>query len=272
MLEDIQLLENETIIRGLHFPYKIEKVTQIVISSGHFSCLVDFRSYSLKAPAMAIFLPGQVIESIEIDDNFAGFGMIMSTKFTDSMNLPVSLQERLFIKNTQFYSISKETIDAYMTCYRQVAGIIKQEDNPYREQIIKHLFTAYYYGLGYYVHTLQVQQTIMTSQQAICDKFITLVYENFKEHRDISFYADKLCVSNKYLSCLLKQETGLTALAWIEKYVVLYIKSCLTSTSVTIQQISDELNFPSQSVLGKYFKRVEGISPKAYRLSVAKRF
>ena len=182
MLEDIQLLENETIIRGLHFPYKIEKVTQIVISSGHFSCLVDFRSYSLKAPAMAIFLPGQVIESIEIDDNFAGFGMIMSAKFTDSMNLPVSLQERLFLKNTQFHSISKEAIEAYMTCYRQVAGIIKQEDNPYREQIIKHLFTAYYYGLGYYVHTSQVKQTIMTSQQAICDKFITLVYENFKEH------------------------------------------------------------------------------------------
>ena len=110
----------------------------------------------------------------------------------------------------------KEAIEAYTTCYRQVAGIIKQEDNPYREQIIKHLFTAYYYGLGYYVHTSQVKQTIMTSQQAICDKFITLVYENFKEHRDISFYADKLCVSNKYLSCLLKQETGLTALAWIE--------------------------------------------------------
>ena len=269
MLEDIQLLENETIIRGLNFPYKIEKVTQIVISSGQFSCHVDFRSYSLKAPAMAIFLPGQVIESMEIDDNFAGFGMIMSAKFTDSMNLPVSLQERLFLKNTQFHSISKEAIEAYTTCYRQVAGIIKQEDNPYREQIIKHLFTAYYYGLGYYVHTSQVKQTIMTSQQAICDKFITLVYENFKEHRDISFYADKLCVSNKYLSCLLKQETGLTALAWIEKYVVLYIKSCLTSTSVTIQQISDELNFPSQSVLGKYFKRVEGISPKAYRQSVA---
>ena len=50
--------------------------------------------------------------------------------------------------------------------------------------------------------------------------------------------------------------------------VVLYAKSSLSSTKMTIQQISDELNFPSQSVFGKYFKRVEGISPKAYRESL----
>jgi AraC-like DNA-binding protein len=55
---------------------------------------------------------------------------------------------------------------------------------------------------------------------------------------------------------------------WIERYVVLYAKSCLSSTTMSVQQISDELDFPSQSVFGKYFKRVEGLSPKAYRQSL----
>jgi AraC-like DNA-binding protein len=265
MIESIRLLENETIIKGLRFPHKIDQVTQVIITAGKFSCLVNFRHYTLEAPAMAIFLPGQVIERLEIDESFAGVGMIMSSEFTDSMNLPVSLKERLFIKNTQFYSISKEVIDAYMTCYRQVAGIIKQEDNPYREQIIKHLFSAYYYGLGYYVHSTPKESTTMTAQEQVCDKFINLVSNNFKQERDIGFYANKLCISNKYLSTLLKQHTGMTALEWIERYVVLYAKSCLSSTSMNIQQISDELLFPSQSVFGKYFKRVEGISPRAYR-------
>lgn len=109
----------------------------------------------------------------------------------------------------------------------------------------------------------------MTCQQELCEQFIQLVSEHFKSHRDISFYAGKLCITNKYLSSLLKQETGMTALEWIERYVVLYAKSCLSSTSMTIQEISDELDFPSQSVFGKYFKRVEGESPKAYRLSLA---
>ena len=270
MLQDIELLESESIFNGLRFPHKIKKVTQIVITDGQLSCLVDFCMWSLKAPAVALFLPGQVVESIEIDEDFAGFGMVVSQNFTDSLNLPVSLQERLFIKDTQFYSVSEEVIDVLSSVYRQVSSLIKQHDNPYKEEIIKHIFSAHYYGLGYYMHGIQSQPSTMTVQQEKCERFMSLVAENFKTQREIGFYADKLCVTSKYLSTMLKQETGMTALDWIEKHVVLYAKSCLSSTSMTIQEISDELDFPSQSVFGKYFKRVEGMSPKAYRQSLSK--
>ena len=268
MLDDIILLENETLIRGIRVPYKITMATQIVITSGSLKCTVDFRTYSLHAPAMAIFLRGQVIESFEADDEFSGFGIMMSQEFTDSLSLPVGLQERLFLQNTQFHSISEQMLEAYLSCYRQVSNIMKQEDNPYREQIVRHLFSAYYYGLGYYAHNTQNAPTTMTTQEQMCERFIDLVSKNFKHERDIGFYADKLCITNKYLSTLLKQTTGMTELEWIERYVVLYAKSSLSSTSMTIQQISDELGFPSQSVFGKYFKRVEGISPRAYRQSL----
>lgn len=268
MIDDIILLENEHLIRGIRVPYKITMATQIVITSGSLKCRVDFRTYSLHAPAMAILLSGQVIEAFEADEEFSGFGIMMSHELTSSLNLPVSLQEKLFLQNTQFHSISEQMLEAYMSCYRQVANIKKQVDNPYREQIIKHLFSAYYYGLGYYAHSTQNAPTTMTTQEQMCERFIDLVSKNFKHERDIGFYADKLCISNKYLSTLLKQNTGMTALEWIERYVVLYAKSSLSSTSMTIQQISDELGFPSQSVFGKYFKRVEGISPRAYRHSL----
>lgn len=268
MIDDVTLLENEDIIKDMRFPYKIDKVTQMVITSGRFSCVVDFCTYSLDAPVMAIFLPGQMIESMKVDKEFAGLGIVMSQEFTDSMNLPVTLQEKLFLKHTQFHVISEQMLDAYLSCYRQVAGVIKQEDNPYRKQIIKHLFYAYYYSLGYYVHSTQKATEPMTYQLEICDKFIDLVSKNFMKQRYIAFYADKLCLSNKYLSTLLKQNTGMTALEWIEKYVVLYAKSCLSSTSMTIQNISNELSFSSQSDFGKYFKRVEGVSPKEYRQSL----
>lgn len=268
MVGGIELLDSTNLLSGLRYPFKFEKVTQIVITAGGLSCIVDFRSYTLKAPAMAIFLPGQVVESLVTDEEFEGLGMMITPEFTDSLNLPVSLQERLFLQHTQFHSISQEAIDAYLACYRQVAGILKQDDNPYQEQIVKHLFSAYYYGLGYYVHSVAATAEAMTPQQNMCERFISLVAEHFKQHRDLDFYADKLCISKKYLSTLLKEHTGMTAFMWIEQYVVLYAKSSLSSTKMTIQQISDELNFPSQSVFGKYFKRVEGISPKTYRESL----
>lgn len=271
MLKEIELIEDAHYLKNLRFPLKIDKVIQIVILSGRMSCLVDLKAYSLQAPAMAILLPGQVLESLEYDEEFKTFTMIMSKEFTDSFNLPVSLQERLFIQTNHFHPISQEVLEVYVSCFNQIKNVIKQKDNPYRREIIKCLFSAHYYGLGYYIHSSnsQSKQTVrMTYQQELCERFITLVSENYKEKREIGYYADKLCVSNKYLSSLLKQETGLTALQWIEKYVVLYAKSCLSSTSMTVQQISDELFFPSQSVFGKYFKRVEGISPKQYRQSL----
>lgn len=269
-MKDVELLDLDNVISEARFPLKMDKVTQVIVAEGEISCIVDFYSYSLKAPAVALFLPGQIIESIEVDEHFKGYGMAVTKEFTDSLNLPVSFQEKLFIKNNHFYTLNHEGLEALVACYAHVASIMKQNGHPYREEVIRHLFSAYYYGFGYYVHNAQSQSTVMTGQQEICEKFISLVAENFKCHRNIGFYADRLCVTKKYLSALLKQETGLTALEWIEKYVVLYAKGCLSSTSMTVQEISDELDFPSQSVFGKYFKRVEGMSPKAYRRSQEK--
>lgn len=265
---DIELIDNDSLINGHRFPYKFNKVTQVVIAAGEISCIVDFYSYTLKAPSMAIFFPGQVIESIEASDDFWGFGMATPEEFTDSLNLPVSFQERLSMKSKHFYTLNTEGLEAFLNCYKMVKSIMSQEGHPYKEEIIRHLFSAYYYGLGYYVHNSAQQKSVMTCQQEVCENFISLASENFKEHRDIGYYADKLCITKKYLSALLKQETGMTALEWIERFVVLYAKGCLTSTNMTVQEISDELDFPSQSVFGKYFKRVEGMSPKAFRQSI----
>ena len=62
------------------------------------------------------------------------------------------------------------------------------------------------------MHGLQSQPSTMTAQQEKCERFMSLVAENFKTQRDIGFYADKICVTSKYLSTLLKQETGLPVL------------------------------------------------------------
>lgn len=269
-MKDVELLDLDKVIPEARFPLKMEKVTQVIVASGEISCIVDLYSYSLKAPAIALFLPGQIIESIETSEGFKGYGMAITKEFTDSLNLPVSFQEKLFLNNNHIYTLNQEGLEALTACYAHVASIMKQNGHPYKEEVVRHLFSAYYYGLGYYIHNAQSQKTLMTGQQEMCERFISLVSENFKCHRGIAFYADRLCVTKKYLSALLKQETGLTALEWIEKYVVLYAKGCLTSTSMTVQEISDELDFPSQSVFGKYFKRVEGMSPKAYRRSQEK--
>ncbi|MDE5552524.1 MAG: helix-turn-helix domain-containing protein, partial [Muribaculaceae bacterium] len=59
--------------------------------------------------------------------------------------------------------------------------------------------------------------------------------------------------------------TGFTAVEWINRYIILEAKVMLSSTNMNVQQIAEELNFPSQSFFGKYFKKATGVSPKDFR-------
>ncbi len=99
------------------------------------------------------------------------------------------------------------------------------------------------------------------------ERFLNLVQKHFKKERFLKFYAEKLDLTPKHLSRTMKNLTGFTAVEWIERYVVLEAKVMLKASNLNIQQISDELNFPSQSFFGKYFKKNVGMSPKEFRNS-----
>lgn len=96
-------------------------------------------------------------------------------------------------------------------------------------------------------------------------KFILAVSENFRENRQVNYYADRLCITSKHLSSVVKEISGSTAGEWIENYVTMEAKVLLRTTDLTIQQIATKLNFNNQSFFGKYFRHITGMSPTAYR-------
>ncbi|MGM9777519.1 MAG: helix-turn-helix domain-containing protein [Prevotella sp.] len=81
----------------------------------------------------------------------------------------------------------------------------------------------------------------------------------------IPFYAGRLGISVGHLHSVVKRVSGKSPGEWIEQYVTKEACAMLKCTDKTIQQISIELGFPSQSFFGKYFKRAIGLSPKEYR-------
>ncbi|WP_374950117.1 helix-turn-helix domain-containing protein [Mucilaginibacter sp.] len=99
-------------------------------------------------------------------------------------------------------------------------------------------------------------------------KFRNLLTKEFWRHRSVSFYANQLNVTPKYLSELIKKQTGKTAGEWIDRAVILEAKVLLQNKSLGVAQISDKLHFSDQSVFGKFFKSHEGVSPAEYRKSL----
>ena len=103
--------------------------------------------------------------------------------------------------------------------------------------------------------------------QQLFDKFMKLLGDYHTKEKSLKFYADKMFLTPKYVSGMIKAYSGKSALAWINEYVVLEAKMMLRYTDMTVQEIAYSLNFPTQSAFGKYFKQQAGCSPKNYRLT-----
>ena len=87
----------------------------------------------------------------------------------------------------------------------------------------------------------------------------------YRKERSVVYFANRLCISPKHLSMVVKKVSGRTASDWIDEYVVLEAKQMLRTTTLTVQEVSRELNFANQSFFGKYFKKHVGMSPSEYR-------
>lgn len=104
-------------------------------------------------------------------------------------------------------------------------------------------------------------------RNAYVHDFMKLVHVHFAKERTVAFYADKLCISPKYLSLLVKEATGRSAARWIDDFVIMEAKSLLRFSGKNVQQIAYLLNFSNQSSFGKYFKHLTGMSPTEYQKS-----
>ena len=106
-----------------------------------------------------------------------------------------------------------------------------------------------------------------TRSKMVFEQFIRLVGEYHTKYRNVGFYADKLCLTPKYLSKLIKTASGRSAPEWIDSYVILEAKNLLKYSDITIKEIVYRLNFPNQSVFYKFFKARTGMTPSEYRNS-----
>lgn len=108
-------------------------------------------------------------------------------------------------------------------------------------------------------------QTGTTRQADLFQRFVALVHEHCTEQREVAFYADRLCISTRYLSTIIRSVAHSTAKEFIDRSVVLEIKMLLGSTEFSVQEIAYRLHFPDQSYLGRFFKKHTGVSPTEFR-------
>ena len=244
-------------------PEKYEHAAIIVCTAGHCNLKINLENYEVEAPSLITIMPGQIVEPMAASQNFSAIIIALSKRFIDMINLPGWQQNYLQMYNHPAQPLDESQVNAMRFFFTVLHHAASDEDNPFRLQVIENMIRVVYYG-G--VSRMKQHDTnTSTFKNGIVERFMNLVREHYREERLIGFYADKLCITPKYLSKVVKEHTGRSAGEWIERHVILEARAMLQSSDMTIQQISTSLNFPNQSFFGKYFKRATGLSPKQYR-------
>jgi AraC-like DNA-binding protein len=246
-------------------PYKLTHAIIAIGATGQCTFRLNLQEYNVDSPTILTLMPGQIIEDIKYSSDFEGYAIVLSKRFIDILNLPGWQQQYMSLYHNPINPIDAEFVELVKFFYAILCKAASNQENPFRLQVIENLIRVFYYG-G--ISKLQPANSEKTSyKNNIVERFIELVQEHYREERLIGFYADKLCITPKYLSKLVKENTGRSAGEWIERHVILEARAMLKSSDYTIQQIATSLNFPNQSFFGKYFKRATGLSPKQYRNS-----
>lgn len=138
--------------------------------------------------------------------------------------------------------------------------------------IVSHLDSMLKYAQRFYKRQF-INRTQLTGSTVT--KFNALLAANFEERKTkntglptVSLMADKLNISSRYLTDLLKQETGKTALELIHLFLIGEAKNLLTEGELNISEISQLLGFENTTYFSRLFKKEVGTAPNKFRGSL----
>lgn len=144
-----------------------------------------------------------------------------------------------------------------------------QENNFHEQEIIRSYIFVLIHELNSFLQTTKTSENHhLEKLPAIVANFKTLLKKEYQNQHTVNFYADKLNITPKHLSEILKKQTGKTAGDWINESVILEAKVLLQNQKYSVAQISEFLNFSDQSVFGKFFKSNTGLTPLEYKKSI----
>ena len=254
-----------SMIPEINDPIKFTSFCSIFVKDGEGRIEIDLLPYEFKAPCIVNIRQGQIIQNAQISEKFDASFIVLSKRFCD--NLFLMLKDCASYGSAtlnQVVKVPENLTQKFENFYLHIREIFSdsQSINAYQAMVLAIASFFYECGTKCYLPVLNSSQKPIGR---LTEKFLSLVQQHFKKERFLDFYATKLEVSTKHLSRTVKDATGSSAVDWIDRFVILEAKVLLKSTTMSIQQISDELNFNSQSFFGKYFKKHTGRSPKDFR-------
>lgn len=266
----------ETKMDIIEYPCRFHGYMAFFCIKGEFEVEINLKKFTIRKDSMFIYTPGNIVRVTNIDPQekesvhfvvvAISEDLMSSTRFDFSKlyNESLRLLESpcVVIKENE-----RELCRKYFDLIQEVSKIRM----PNMRESVAALISSIFYLMGaMWTDRLTAAkknggEEVSTRSKIVLEDFLMLVRDYHTKERSLSFYADKLYLTPKYLSKLIKSISGKSAHEWIDSFVILEAKNLLKYSDMSIKSIVYELNFPNQTTFYRFFKTKTGMTPSEYR-------
>lgn len=250
---------------------RLEMVTIVYVESGMMQCDLNGKTIKAGKGDIVVCSPNSFVDNSMSSADFSSKIVGLSYKAMqrsllmskDVWNLMAYVAEHPVIH------LSDAVVEMMNKYHALLSYKLEHPYGYYHREIMQSLFHCMFYELAAIISPLIEDRKPAVAQrqgELLFRKFIKLLSSYEATDRSVKGYAEKLCVTPKYLSTVCKSVSGKTALEWIHDFLADSITHKLKYTDVSIKEIADELGFPNISFFGKFVKSRFGVSPKEYRI------
>lgn len=265
-------LNSKDVSSMFFFPLYVDAYVYWMIDSGSTTLLINSKEYTISSHDFIVLSPLHILQFKKVSPDFSCFVLVVNKRFLDiipSMEKVFKhLNRSLKLFNYPIFRLQPNEYSTLENALTLIQCRIGQVNHLFQIEIIQNAFINFLLEwINIYEHSVQKNQSDvdLNRSEQILQSFITLLKNNFKKEHHVSFYAYNLGLTPQYLNLIVKQLTGQTINQFVYEMIYNEASILLNQTKLSIQEISEELNFSDASSFCKFFKKRSGISPLKYR-------
>ncbi len=259
----------------LKYPCRVDAFWVVFCIKGDIRFSINLEDYEIHENAIVINIPSNIIQYKPLNDNVDNqvdmiiFAISRDYMFDLSFDLNKVFGDVMKILKNPCFILSEEEIVLARKYVKLINDLISS-DSIYKKECVRLLISSVFYLFSSFIKDRlknERNEDIKGSSRhrKMFEVFIALVSEHHVRERRLSYYADKLCITPRYLSKVIKDVSGKSAVEYIDKFVILEAQHLLRHSDLGIKEIADRLNFEDPSSFYKYFKSQVGMTPNQYR-------
>jgi len=252
------------------YPLRLKDSLLIVVLSGEIYIDMNYQSHTLVKNMVVQLSEEDILLNISHSNDFTGYLVSISSDLRSEikgMSVGVRMQKASRLKRAYpIQELDDKDLERIIGRIRNMQSYLSDKTHLNRSLIIRHEIINLFLDLDNCRTQKHGEGEVELSHaELLRERFREILVKDCRQHRVVGYYANELSVTPDYLSRIIREYDGQSAIKWIINAVLTEAKIQLRQPYKTINQIALALNFPDQSTFGKFFKRHMGISPVDFR-------